>query len=544
MRHIVLLLPLMERMLIIWFAAYLFSQTSLFWNIVKSRSTVMDKLGFVVFFSGIAILGTYLGINLDDGAIANIRPLGAIVAGLIGGPGLGAAVGAIAGIHRFSLGGITGLACGLATVAEGLVGGLVGKYYKQDFLNVKSAIVAGVLGELTQIAFVLALTKPIEKAIAIEQVVGIPMIVVNTIGVIGFVAVIRDVFQKYNGMIIAQFNRFVELEQTIAQYMNQSIQEDNAQLIIQEIAKRTDLKGLIMADDDRLLSATVPIAEAELVRDKLVKEKLAEGYKLKVSNNRSSAYYYCVSIGENFLDQKLWIGIKLLNKPFYDPFIYNFARSLAILIENQRAQNAVRQYEEEMAKAQLKALKAQIQPHFLFNSLSTIASLCRTDALKARDLIIDLAQFFRKTIEEESNFSTLENELEAIEAYLRIEKARLGERLQISYAIDEAALENEVPCFCIQPLVENAIKHGISKRIEPGLVHLKCTLEGNLLSIEVQNSKPTETACKGCGHAVNNIKERLFHIYGGAAGLQLDLDHEAMVVAKLLIPSRRQPNGL
>lgn len=544
MRHIVLLLPLMERMLIIWFAAYLFSQTSLFWNIVKSRSTVIDKFGFVLFFSAVSILGTYLGITLDDGAIANIRPLGAIVAGLIGGPKLGAAVGAIAGLHRFSLGGITGLACGLATVAEGIVGGLVGKYYKQDFLNVKSAAAAGILGEVTQIAFVLAFTKPLEKAIAIEQVVGIPMIVVNTIGVIGFVIVIKDVFQKYNGMIISQFNRFVELEQTIAKCMTQSIHEENARLIISEISKRTDLKGLIMADDSRLLSATVPFSEAEAVIARVEKNRLPSGHKLKVSSGRGSAYYYCVTMGENFLDQKLWIGIKLLNKPFYDPYIYNFASSLAILVENQRAQNAARQYEEQVAKAQLKALKAQIHPHFLFNALSTIASLCRTDALKARELIIDLAHFFRKTIEEESNFNVLANELEAIEAYLRIEKARLGDRLEVFYNIDKGTLALEVPCFCIQPIVENAIKHGISNRVEPGQVILTSYLENENLIVEVYNSKAGEASCSGCGHAVNNITERLSHIYGGAASFSLDRESEDMVRARLILPTRGVQNDL
>ncbi|WDU83496.1 sensor histidine kinase [Caloramator sp. Dgby_cultured_2] len=108
----------------------------------------------------------------------------------------------------------------------------------------------------------------------------------------------------------------------------------------------------------------------------------------------------------------------------------------------------------------------------MFNALNTIASFCRLDPIKARDLILDLSNYFRGTLKSEE-FVTLNKELELIESYLNIEKARFGERIQIQYEIDEKLRDILIPQFILQPLVENAIKHGLTKKHDGGLVKIK-----------------------------------------------------------------------
>ncbi len=125
-----LLIQLLERMAVIALAAYIYSHSKMFMKISKEYPTLSDCLIMLAFFSAVSIAGTYSGINVEPGAIANIRPIGAIVAGYVGGPVAGLIVGTISGAHRYSLGGFTALSCGLSTIVEGLTGGLAGKFRK------------------------------------------------------------------------------------------------------------------------------------------------------------------------------------------------------------------------------------------------------------------------------------------------------------------------------------------------------------------------------------------------------------------------------
>lgn len=537
MSYLVLLRPLMERMVLIWFVAYLFSQTAVFWNMVRARTTKRDYVFFVLLFSAIAIAGTYIGIPLDDGAIANIRPLGAIVAGLIGGPWLGAAVGLIAGAHRWYLGGITGFACGLATIFEGLSGGLLHMKYKHNYLNVRVALMAGILGELAQIGFVLLFTKPFEKAVAIETVVALPMIIVNTIGVIGFIIVIKDVFTKHNGMIISQFNRFVEIERSISQALDKGLNKQTAGAVLEELMHRTELKGIFLIQGHTFASFRGPQSEllaVEALQDTLSPEGIG---RIKLGSHKNSPSYYCVAIENPTLEQPLFLGIRMTGRAYFDTYIMQFAKSLAELTENQLAANQAKDLQQKMAEAQLRTLKAQIQPHFLFNALSTISSLCRTDGSQARQLILDLASYFRSTIESDNDFHPIAQELEQVQAYLRIEHARMRERLEIEYNVSPICLETSIPTYLLQPLIENAIKHGIAKLTDPGQLHIVIQPVGqSSLCIRVSNTTASEICPSGgCGQALKNIKSRLKLLYGNEAEFKL-WQTEVLTHAEVILP--------
>lgn len=530
-----LLLPLGERMLLIWFFAYIFSKTKLFWNIVNSRVKLKDKMLFIAAFSLISILGTYIGIPLEDGAIANIRPIGAIVAGYIGGPGLGSVVGLISGLHRFSLGGFTAFACGVATILEGLSGGILGLKFKKNFLDLRGALLAGVVGEILQVGAVLLLAKPFESALAVEQIVAIPMIVVNTIGVLGFCYIIRDVFMRYNGMILSQFNRFVDIEKGMAEAVAKGLTPEAVQVILEDLVARTELKGIFVLADSELIGYCGNDTE---VQQAVSAYRPMETW-IPIKSGMLAVSYYCIQLTEMLGGKVYCLGVRMMNRGYYDQYVTAFADRLAELLNNQIAQVNLSKVQDAFDLAQLKALKAQIQPHFLYNALSTISSFCRTNPVKARELILDLSQYFRRTMDVEAHMVQLSHELDLITAYLHIEKARFGERLVLEIDVASEHLKYSIPVFSIQPLIENAVKYGVAPLEGGGYVSLVTKVDGDFLTISIENSWDTalSQACEGgCGKALDNIKERLARIYGHSASLTLDFDQGKRVIARIEMP--------
>ena len=170
------------------------------------------------------------------------------------------------------------------------------------------------------------------------------------------------------------------------------------------------------------------------------------------------------------------------------------------------------------SKAELQALKARIRPHFLFNSMNTIASLISFMPDKAEKAVEDLADLFRASLKEQ-NIHTLENEIELTRSYLNIEKLRLGERLQIDWNIDNLLFDAEIPALSLQPLAENAIYHGIEPIPDGGKIRISAQRDGERLKLEVSNpaTEAGSTRTSGNQMAQDNIKQRLRLAYGNDA---------------------------
>jgi two-component system sensor histidine kinase AlgZ len=168
------------------------------------------------------------------------------------------------------------------------------------------------------------------------------------------------------------------------------------------------------------------------------------------------------------------------------------------------------------SKAEIQALKARIRPHFLFNSMNTIASLISFMPDKAEKAIEDLADLFRASLKEQ-NIHTLKDEIEITRSYLDIEKLRLGERLQIDWNVDNLLFDAEIPALSLQPLAENAIYHGIEPIPDGGKIRISAQRDGEHLKLEVSNPAPGATGSKrtsGNQMAQDNIKQRLRLAYG------------------------------
>jgi LytS/YehU family sensor histidine kinase len=226
--------------------------------------------------------------------------------------------------------------------------------------------------------------------------------------------------------------------------------------------------------------------------------------------------------------------------------LYLLAVALFYVLLAQEASREAEQREMQarvLARdAELRALKAQVNPHFLFNSLHSISALTSSDPKRAREMCIALADFLRATLGlGEKELIAMEEELSLIHSFLAVEKIRFGQRLQMEERIDQEVLQCMVPPLILQPLVENAVAHGIANLTEGGWIRLDASYRGDdsLLSITVDNSFDPETPPRRkSGLGLANVRQRLATRYGDHASFLVEKNGTRFHVA-LSLPAER-----
>jgi len=192
--------------------------------------------------------------------------------------------------------------------------------------------------------------------------------------------------------------------------------------------------------------------------------------------------------------------------------------------------------------SRLQALQARIRPHFFFNTLNTVASLIVIDPEKAEEMLLDLAALFRVVLKEGQEFTDIENELDLAEKYIEIEEARLGDRLTVEWKIDDVLPPVQVPQLLLQPLLENAVYHGIQPLPKGGKITIQVTVAGKAkrqyCDIMIRNDMPDSESqpsqgqemLKGNGMALTNTEQRLAGFYEDQAKVEYQQEHQAFIV--------------
>jgi two-component system sensor histidine kinase AlgZ len=197
------------------------------------------------------------------------------------------------------------------------------------------------------------------------------------------------------------------------------------------------------------------------------------------------------------------------------------------------------QWQEQVrvnAKASLQALQARINPHFLFNSMNTIAALVRRDPATAETAIEDLSDLFRAALGDEDTESTLAQELQIVRQYLAIEQLRLGPRLRVDWQLaNNLPMDCPMPRLMLQPLFENAVVHGIAELPEGGDIRFEAQIDAGLMHFILSNPVPAQPVFAGHGHALASVKKRLELFYGAKAGIQ-ERQHEGQYISHMQVP--------
>ena len=210
----------------------------------------------------------------------------------------------------------------------------------------------------------------------------------------------------------------------------------------------------------------------------------------------------------------------------------------------QEMQTRERQLADLAATAQLAALRAQINPHFLFNSLNSIAQLIHSDPDKAERCVERLAEMFRYVLHRaDRDFVPLAEELQMASAYLDIERARFEDRLRVETRVDPQSLHQLIPNLILQPLVENAVKHGLSRKLGSGTVSIDATLQGDLLTLTVEDdgpgmSEPMLGQVWDRGVGLRNLRDRLERLYGPGCRPVIESAPGRGTLIRLQLPTR------
>lgn len=195
------------------------------------------------------------------------------------------------------------------------------------------------------------------------------------------------------------------------------------------------------------------------------------------------------------------------------------------------------EYQQALAASQLQALKMQLHPHFLFNTLNGIATLVDSDAASAKAMIVKLSSLLRTALDRDSSdLIPLQDELKFVEEYLDLEKMRFGSRLTIDLAVAPGTLPLLVPQLILQPLVENAVRHGVASIREGGSVGIEASVSSGVLSIHVRNSVGSKTGI-GTGIGLRNAQARLKYLYSGDARLNFSVAEDHTAIATLVLPA-------
>ncbi|MGF9712509.1 MULTISPECIES: LytS/YhcK type 5TM receptor domain-containing protein [Paenibacillus] len=514
---------MLERVGFLIALAFVFSRSRWMRSYMNYQGDKSYQWRFLVFFSAYAMLGTYSGVSVSNytyqpapwigevtptAAIANSRTVGVVIAGLLGGVKSGLVVGTVAGLHRYSLGGFVAVACMVAPILQGILAGLCRNALKRRFRKFSSmqlAFVVGFFAELLQMALILMLAKPWDEAVELVSLIGFPQVFANSVGVALY-------FVLYNSMVREE----------------------------ERIGMEHAHKALQIAD------MTMPLWRLEF--DQAVREIA------KVLNEETKAVgvFFSKNGSEWIAEGRktgFWIdmNIEIQNKKPIGQFRLFFERldqddhpsrrrmlaSLAGLLSQQYAFVETQRQAQLLADAEIRSLQAQMNPHFLFNVLNTVKSFIRTKPEEARQMVMHLSRFLRKNMSNgNQRLVPIRDEIELVMSYLNLIKARLGDQLDFFIDIDEHVLDRQIPPFTIQPLVENAIVHGIANAGRPGVIQVRVKEEQN--GEELQTRISVEDDGVGlkagglkrqeehAGMALRNIEQRLSYHYGNERPLEID----------------------
>ncbi len=327
-------------------------------------------------------------------------------------------------------------------------------------------------------------------------------------------------------------------------YLREGLNEESAQAVCRIILQSTEAVAVAMTDTERVLGFAGAGEDHHAVGGPIITKGTHEALEHNEGRILATRAEIGCPRGDCPLRAAIVVPLEMRGeavgtlKCYYTtPKLLNetqmvMAEGLAQVLSTQLELSELEQQTELATRMELKALQAQINPHFLFNTINTIASLIRTDPVRARDLLREFAAFYRRTLEAAEELIPLSVELEQTNRYLHFEIARFGNRIMVEQDIDPEILEFTVPAFIIQPLVENAIAHGMredgplkimlaSERNAAGDILLEVTDDGVGISADMLPHVLEPGFGKGLGIALKNVDDRLKGHYGPGSGVRV-----------------------
>ncbi len=513
-----------------------------------------SQFSLIVLFSFLSIIGNYSTLPWGD-PVVTTRMIGILLAGLAGGPIAGVCVGLISTTYLILVENAA-LIPALYMIFAGTLSGLL--RFRFSFHQIKPLTGAGIalFVELLQLIFNTMLTNTTTAMLLFNVKAAVFTMLVSILGVWLFLFIINWIAaeQDIYGARAAQLS--LEIASRTLPYLRLGFNTHSATVTAQIIYELTEADAVSVTGRYKRLAFVGQGAEhhrpGEPILSTAVKDAIADK-TIKIINtpaDRGCPYPACplkagvvvpLFTGNNIVGT---IELARTSGESVSELDIHIADGLAKLLSVQIQLAEIDEQRKMREKAELKALRAQINPHFLFNTINIIMSFCRTDPDKARNLLGNLATLMLRGYSNQDELITLEDELASITAYLEIARSRFGDRLDIAVNIDDTAALALIPALSLQPLVENALNHGLFPKLGHCLLAMEAYIEEDTLIVSVTDNGIGIPAQKleqiQDGHSegvgINNVNKRLTSLYGSKYGLTITSQPPFGTEARLCIP--------
>ncbi|MGJ9459669.1 LytS/YhcK type 5TM receptor domain-containing protein [Oceanobacillus sp. CF4.6] len=484
----------------------------------------------------------------DDQLIVSSSLVAIVIAGLLGGPMVGFGAGLIAGIHLFFLGGVGFLANSLVNPITGLLAGFTARFFSQErVISPIKALFIGIFPPILLIYLLLIFDSQNSEMISMVNTVGLPIVLSNSIAIAIFTAMIAIVLSEQENEAALAAKQALTIAEEALPFLKKDSFKDCAEGIVNLLYDRLKLAAVTVTSEKEIMAHKGLGADHHLVGNhittSLSKRAIASRQMLVGSSqaeiqceNKKCPLEAVIIIPILEADQAIGL-IKLYFRKAQHirPVERMLAEGLGTLISNQLKTIKGERLELHSRDVELRNLQAQINPHFLFNTLHMIAALFRKDPEKARHITVQLAHFMRFNIKLVSmQLVPLEKECEHVQAYIDIIQTRFTSRLQIDFSYTEELGLLLIPPSSIQPLVENSVQHGLENVTESGRVEVRIERFADHVRVSVRDNGRgfPEDILKQAGHVLlagnqnggtglYNVNQRLINLLGEGAGLHV-----------------------
>ena len=509
--------------------------------LLEDSHAMGSRAALAVIFGLVSIFSTYTGVRAQ-GAIVNTRVIGVLAAGLLGGPYVGIGAAVIGGLHRylFDIGGFTAVSCAVSTFVEGLIGSAFSKRFKAGKIDGAGVFLITALAEIGQMAIILLISRPFPAALDLVRLIAFPMIIMNALGMVVFLGTFNRVFMEEDSQFAEKMRLAMGIVDQSLPHLRKGLystadMEATADIIYQS----TSCAAVMITDAQKILAM-----KGENWYDVLRDEAVLKPILSSIHDRKPTTFSYAektdplyhilknhIIVAAPLIEMDKPVGsLTMMVKKHWHTSQSNldFASELARLFSTQLERSDLDYQKQLRRKAEFKALQSQVNPHFLYNALNTISCVCRENPDRARELILTLSSYYRQALENDQYMLSLHTELYHVASYLELEQARFEEKLVVELVVEDD-LNCKVPSFILQPLVENAVRHGgdrtgarhvsISAHSVEGMAEIAVADRGQGIPREVVLGLYTG---QGKGVGLSNVHKRLKSIYGEDNGLKIE----------------------
>lgn len=568
-----LFILMLERGGLIIILAYLMINVPLFKNLLHQRDDAKTKMILVLVFGLFAFISNYTGIEISkdqvimsqfvtvlssESALANTRVLTIGASGLIGGPFVGTAVGMISAYFRYFQGGTDVHIYMISSVLIGLISGYYGGRVirRNAYPNALEGMAMGFSMELIQMICIFLFSSNTAEAVNLILFIALPMMLTNSLGTGIFLSVIETTLRREEQTKAVQTHDVLQLANETMPYFRSGLNETSCEKAAHKIIQFIKVDAVSITNKERILAHVgaasdhhIPSTEilTELSRKVLYSGEIKEALSKEV-------------IGCNHLECPLEAAIVIplksrdttigtLKMYFTDKTKLTFverqlAEGLGNIFSQQIELGEVEWQSKLLQDAEIKSLQSQVNPHFFFNSINTVSALIRIDSEKARELLIQLSDYFRANLTgARSNLILLKRELKQVEAFQKLEEARFPNRVTLTVDYDKSLDQTLLPPFLIQVLVENAHRHAFKERKSGNEIHVSIRKIEEDVFIRVKDNGMGVNSTKlaklgqepvdsenGTGSALENLNKRLISLFGQSAQLHFVTSEHGTIV--------------